>query len=183
MAALVAAAGCLVADRPAWLAAILGDRYGAGRVLGGTVLALAGAGAAAVAGGLLLAPLLTPEAGRLFLGAALALQGAGALARLREPDRLAGWRLPGPAVAALGLFILLFGDGLTLIVAALAARSPLPWAALAGAVAGGTAALAPATILGEAAWRRWPLAALRRVSAGGFLLAGAWTALSAVRLV
>ncbi len=62
MAALVAAIFCLVADRPAWLAAILADRYGAAKTLAGAAIALAAAGALAVAGGLLVAPRITPEA-------------------------------------------------------------------------------------------------------------------------
>jgi len=183
MAALVAAAACLAFDRPAWLAAILADRFGAARVLAGAAVALAAAGSIAVAGALLVAPLLTPEAKALFLALALLLQGAGAAFALKEPDRLAGWRLPGLAVAATGLFVHFFGDGLQLIVAALAARSPLPWAALAGAVIGGTAALVPPAVLGEAGWRAWPLASLRRVAGGGFVVTGLWIGLAALRLV
>ena len=183
MPALVAALGCLAADRPAWLAAILADRFGPWRVLVGAALALAVASGIAVTGGILAGPLFTPEIKALFLSLALVLQGVGLLARLKEPDRLAGWRLPGLVVAPLGLFILFFGDGLQLIVAALAARSTLPWAAMAGAVVGGTAALVPAAILGEAAWRAWPLVLLRRVAAAGFLVVGLWIAASGFGLL
>jgi Ca2+/H+ antiporter, TMEM165/GDT1 family len=183
MAALVAAALAHVADRPAWLAAILADRFGVGRVLLAAALALAATAALAVLGGLLLRPLLTPEAAQLFLALALVLQGADGIGRLRAPDPLAGWRLGGTLTATLGLFILMFGDGLQLIVAALALRSPLPWLALAGAILGGLAAVAPAAVLGEAAWRRWPLVALRRASAALFVIAGLWIGLSGLRLV
>lgn len=183
MAALVAAVGCLAADRPAWLAAILADRFGAAKVLAGTALALAAASAIAVVGGMLLAPLLTPEAKALFLGLALLLQGAGLLIGMKRPDALASWRLPGLLVAALGLFVHFFGDGLQLIVAALAARSTLPWAALAGALVGGTAALVAPALLGEAEWRRWPLTLLRRLAAAAFLVTGLWVGSSALKIL
>ena len=72
MAALVAAALAQVGDRPAWLAAILADRYRApGLVVAMAAIALAvAAGLAGVAGGLI-APQLTPEAKQLFLALAL----------------------------------------------------------------------------------------------------------------
>jgi Ca2+/H+ antiporter, TMEM165/GDT1 family len=183
MAALVAAWLAHAADRPAWLAAILADRGGAGPVIAGFALALVLASTVAVAGGVLLQPLLTPEARRLFLGVALVLQGGGAVFPLREPDRLAGWRMPVFAVALIGGFILLVGDGVSLVIAALAAGSTLPWAAVGGVVAGGLAAIVPAVVLGEREWRRLPLTAVRRGAGALFVVVGLVIGLGALGLV
>ena len=68
MAALVAAALAGIGDPPARLSAILADRYrNIGVVIVAAALALASVSAAAVAAGILLAPLLTPEAKLLML--------------------------------------------------------------------------------------------------------------------
>jgi putative Ca2+/H+ antiporter (TMEM165/GDT1 family) len=77
MAALVAAALAQIGDKPAWLAAILADRYRApGLVIAMAAVALLGAGLLAALMGALLAPKLTPEAKQLFLALALLFQGA-----------------------------------------------------------------------------------------------------------
>ena len=184
MAALVAAALAGIGDRPPWLAAILADRYRApGLVLAAVALALAAAGGMAATAGALLARQLTPEARRLLLALALILQGAGAAWRVKPPDRLVGWRLGALGTSFAGLFILCFGDGLQFVVAALAARSPVPALAAVGATLGGLAAVAPAALLGERAWLRLPLVTARRVIGALFLLAGVVLALGALRLI
>lgn len=184
MAALVVAALAQVGDRPAWLAAILADRFRApGRVIAAALVACAAASGIAAAGGALIAPRLTPEAKQLLLALALALQGAGALWPVQPPERLAGWRLPSLATAALGLFILLFGDGVQFVVAALAARSGWPALAAIGAVAGTLAVLAAAASLGERGWTRLPLRRARAVIGGVFVIAAIWLGLGALRLV
>jgi putative Ca2+/H+ antiporter (TMEM165/GDT1 family) len=184
MAAIVAAALAHIGDRPARLAAILSDRYGRpGAVVAMAALALLAAAAIAAAAGIWLAPRLTPEAARLFLALALLLQGAGALWRAKAPDRLSGWRT-GPWVTAFaGTFILAFGDGVQLIVMALATRAVLPWLAAIGAAVGGLAAIAPAAVLGEAGWTALPLAPLRRIVGGLFVLVAIPLGLGALRLV
>ena len=112
MAALVAAALAQVGDRPAWLAAILADRYRAsGLVIAMAALALFAAAGIAAAMGVLLAPKLTPEAKQLFLALALLFQGGGAMFPVKAPDRLTGWRLGATLTSLSGLFILAFGDG------------------------------------------------------------------------
>lgn len=184
MAALVAAALAQVGDRPAHLAAILADRYRApGLVILAAVLALMAATGIAAAGGVLIAPVMTPEARQLLLALALLLQGAGALWRGKAPERLTGWKLGAFVTATLGLFILFFGDGVMFVVVALAARSEVPVLAAVGATLGALAVVAPAALLGEAAWIRLPLVTARRVIAGLFLLAGLWLGLGALRLV
>lgn len=183
MAALVAGALAQAGDRPAWLVAILADRYRPLPVLLATALALLAASALAAAGGALLAPQLTPEAKRLLLALALLLQGGGAFFGGRPPDRLERWRLGAFATAFLGLFILFFGDGLQFITAALAARTSAPWLAAVGATLGALAALAPAAVMGEDAWTGLPLAMARRVIGSLFVLVGLVLGLGALRLL
>ena len=184
MAALVAAALAQVGDRIPWLAAILADRYRRPlTIIAAAALALALAGAIAATFGTLLAPRLTPEAKQLFLALALLLQGSGVVGRIKPPDRLEGWHLGAAATAFLGLFILAFGDGVQFIVLALATRTAMPWLAVIGATVGSLAIVAPAAILGEAEWLRLPLVVARRVVSTLFLLAGAWLALGALRLI
>ena len=184
MAALVAAALAQVGDRPAHLAAILADRYRApGLVILAALLALLAASGIAAVGGLLIAPVLTPEAGRLLLALALLLQGAGALWRGKPPERLGGWKLGTFLTSLLGLFILFFGDGVMFVVMALAARSEVPALAAVGATLGALAVVVPAALLGEAEWTKLPLVTARRVIGGVFVVAGLWLGLGALRLV
>lgn len=184
MAALVAAALAGVGDKPAWLAAMLADRYKApGAVIAAALVALAGASGIAAAGGALLAPQLTPEARQLLLALALLLQGLGAFWPGKPPERLTGWRLGAFLTSVLGLFILLFGDGVMFVVVALAARSDAAAFAAIGATVGGLAAIAPAALLGEQGWTRLPLLTVRRVIGGLFVVAAIWLGLGAFRLV
>ena len=184
MAALVAALLAQIGDRPAWLAAILADRFEKPiTVIVAAALALAIATGVAALGGPLLAPMLTPNARQLLLALALALQGAGSLWRAREPDRLSGWRLGAALTSILGLTILLFGDGLMFIILAAAARSPVPALAAVGATLGSLAILVPATLLGEEAWLKLPLLPVRGAAGGLFLFAGLLLALGALELI
>lgn len=184
MAAVIAAALAQIGDRPAWLAAVLADRYGKPLlVIAMATLALAAAAAIAATFGALLAPRLTPEAKQLFLALALLLQGGGALFPAKPPERLDRWRLGAALTSLLGLFILAFGDGVQFIVLALAARTPMPWLAVAGATIGSLAVIAPAVLVGEAQWRALPLALARRIIAVLFVLAGLFLGLGAVALI
>ena len=184
MAALVAAALAQIGDRPAWLAAILSDRYRApGLVIAMAVLALLGAGLLAAVAGALLAPQLTPEAKQLFLAVALLFQGVGAMVPVKAPDRLTGWRLGATLTSLAGLFILAFGDGVQFIVVALAARAELPWLAAVGATLGSLAVIVPAAMLGEAGWTALPLVTLRRIVGAVFVIAALWLGLGALRLI
>lgn len=184
MAALVAAALAQVGDKPAHLAAILADRYRApGIVIAAALLALAAASGLAAAGGALIASKMTPEARQLLLALALALQGAGAFWTGKPPERLTGWRLGAFVTSSLGLFILLFGEGVMFVVVALAARGEAPAFAAIGATLGGLAVIAAAALLGEAGWTRLPLVTARRAIGGLFLLAAIWLGLGAFKLV
>jgi putative Ca2+/H+ antiporter (TMEM165/GDT1 family) len=184
MVAIVAAALAQIGDRPAWLAAILADRYRAAwTIVVASTLALLGAGVLAAAAGAMLAPRLTPDAKLLMFALALLFQGAGGFTRVKMPDRLDGWRLGAWATGVLGLFILAFGDGVQFIVATLAARSTLPWLAAVGAAVGSMAVIAPAALMGEARWTALPLRPVRMVASAVLLLAGAVIALTALQLV
>lgn len=184
MAALVAAAAAQVGDRTAWLAAILGDRWRRpGLVIACAALALLVAGGIAAAGGALLAPMIAPNAKLLLLALALLLQGAGGFLPAKMPDRLEGWRIGTAATSVLGILILAFGDGVQFIVAALAARSPVPALSAVGATLGSLAVIAPAALLGEAAWLRLPLKGARMAISAIFVLIAAVLALSALGLI
>lgn len=184
MAALVAAALCQIGDRPAWLAAILADRYRRpGTVIAAAALALAFASAAAVLAGTVIAPRLTPDARQLLLACALGLQGGGAFFSVKAPDRLSGWRLGAFATSLTGLAILLLGDGMEFVVFALAIRSPVPALAAVGATLGALAILAPAASIGEAAWLKLPQRPARRAIGALFVIAAAALALGAFGLI
>ncbi len=184
MAALVVAAMAQVGDRPAWLAAILADRFGKPiLVVAMALLAIALASVAAAFAGVLLAPQLTPEAEQFFLALALVILGGGGLIVVKQPDRLERWRIGAAATSFMGLAILAFGDGVQMVVLALALRSSLPWLAPVGATLGSLVVLIPAVFLGE---RRWCMLPLRRVRAGVgvvLIVAGLALGLAAIGLV
>lgn len=101
----------------------------------------------------------------------------------KPPDRLDGWRLGAFATAALGLFVLAFGDGVQVIVLALAARSGSPWGAGVGATLGSLAVLIPAGLLGERTWTAVPLGSVRRGIGVVCVATGIVLALGALRLI
>jgi putative Ca2+/H+ antiporter (TMEM165/GDT1 family) len=184
MAALVLGAITQAGDRTPWLAAILSDRF-ASRwlVFAAAALALALNYAIGVVAGLMVAALLTPEARLLLLALALLLAAFGTAIRDRSPERLENWRIGAAPTAFLGLFIMAFGDRMQFIVAALAARSPLPWAAAVGATLGALAVTGGAALAGEGAWRALPLRAIRIATAALLAIAGVVIGLNAVALI
>ncbi|WP_375250126.1 TMEM165/GDT1 family protein [Sphingomonas sp.] len=188
MAALVLGALTQGTERTPWLAAILADRWRRpGRMplllIVAAMLALAINYAIGVAAGMALTTLLTPAAKQLLLALALVLAGVGTGWRVKRPDDLAGWRVGRTVTALAGLFIMAFGDRMQFIVAALAIRSPLPWASAVGATIGALAAIAPAALLGEAAWCALPWRAIRLSVAAILTVAGIILGLSAVSLI
>lgn len=184
MAAIVLGAICQASDKTPWLAAIFADRFRSPvLVVLAAVLALTFNYAIGVAAGLAVTALLTPEARLLLLALALVLAGAGTGFRLKRPDALQGWRTGAAFTSIAGLAIMAFGDRMQFIVAALAGRSTLPWAAMVGAVIGAGAVNVVAVAIGEAAWLRLPLRAFRIAAAAILLVAGLVTGASALRLV
>ncbi|QNE32066.1 hypothetical protein F1C10_09010 [Sphingomonas sp. NBWT7] len=184
MAALVLGAICQAGDKTPWLAAILADRFRApGLVIAATAAGLAANYALGVLGALLIAPLLTPNARLLLLALALVLAGASTTLRATSPDRLEGWRLGACGTSVLGLAIMIFGDRMQFIVAALAAGSALPWLAAIGATIGALAVAAPAALIGEQQWLALPQRAIRWTTAALLVIAGVVFGLSAMRLI
>lgn len=184
MAALVLGALCQLGDRTPWLAAILADRYRApGIVILSATIALTLNYALGALGGVLLAPLLAPEAQDLLLALALVLAGVSASWRDKAPDRLTNWRLGTFGTSALGLAIMVFGDRMQFIVVALAARSTLPWLAAVGATLGALAVTVPAILVGEARWIALPRGAMSLTSGAILTIAGVVIGLKSIALI
>lgn len=164
MPALVAGLALGVGDRTSWLAAIKADQ---GRSTLAILLAAAlafglGNAAAAQAGALM--PRMTPNAANLLLAMALGFAGVGALFGGKRPDSFARWP------AFLGLFVLGFGEGMQFVTFALASKASMPVFAAVGATIGTLAAIAPAAVMGEAAWAKLPIRPVR-IATGAILLA------------
>jgi putative Ca2+/H+ antiporter (TMEM165/GDT1 family) len=184
MAALVLGAICQAGDKTPWLAAILSDRFRSPWiVILATAIGLAGNYALGVVGGILIAPMVTPEARTLLLALALLLAGLSTTMRARSPDRLDGWKLGAFGTSALGLAIMIFGDRMQFVVVALAAGSDLPWLAAVGATLGGLAVAAPAALVGERQWLAMPQRVIRIATATLLVMLGLIFGLMALRLI
>ena len=183
MAALVAALLTQASDRTPWTAAMLGDRYAAkGAVIAATALALAFGNALGVVGGVLIAPLLSPNARDLMLAVALVSGGVTAfwpVKRAKQRD----WRGGAFLSSLLAIGLLGFGDRMQFMTATLAARSETPALAAVGATLGALAVHVPAILLGERALRRLPTTALRLVAAVLLTGVGVVQGLAALRLI
>lgn len=185
MTALVVALLAQGAGRVAALAAQATDRTGRpGAVMLGIVGAQLIVAGLAVQLGVTLAPSLTPETRTLLLGLAIGLAGAGLMGRLSSraspfgPPRLGAF-----GTAMLGGGAIMLADSPAFVIAMAAARSPLPWAALPGALIGTAGAVLPAILLGEREWRRLPLRPIRIGGGAVMMLAGLVIALSAKGLI
>ena len=148
-----------------------------GRVVLGAMLVQAVMAGLAIAFGQTLAPEVTPDTRSLLLALALLVLGIGLFGRMAAPRAMPPrW---SPLVAAvIGSGAIQLSDSTTLVIAAAAARSPLPWAALPGAMLGLAGAILPALLLGEREWRRLPLRAIRIGIGCAMILAGITIALS-----
>ncbi len=183
MAALVAALLCQVSDRTPWTAALLGERYASkGAVILGTAFALALGNALGVVGGIVVAPLLSPNARDLLLAFALVSAGMSALWPIK-PAKSRDWRIGAFLASLVTVGALGFGDRTQFITAALAARSVTPALAAVGATIGALAVNIPAILLGECAWRKVPTTALRYVAAALLIIGGMVQGLGALRLI
>ncbi len=184
MAALVAALLTQASDRAAWCAAMLRDRFARPGVviaaLAITVAVINGLGAAA---GALVGPMMTPEAKALMLALALVTAGGTMFFRMKPPDSLPDSRSGAVATSLLALFALGLGDRTQFITFALAARTPMPALAWAGATIGALAATVPAVLIGERAWLALPLRAIRIACCAVLFVAGLVIGLGALRLL
>jgi putative Ca2+/H+ antiporter (TMEM165/GDT1 family) len=183
MAALVAALLTPASDRTPWTAALLGDAHASkGAVIAATALALAFGNALGVVGGIVVAPLLSPNARDLLLAFALLSAGASACWPIK-PAKLREWRLGAFVTSLLAIGTLGFGDRTQFITAALAARSTTPALAAVGATIGALAVNVPAILLGTRELRKAPTTALRFAAAAVLILFGAVQGLGALRLI
>jgi putative Ca2+/H+ antiporter (TMEM165/GDT1 family) len=181
MAALVAALLIRATDPSADFVAGAAQRSGrSGGVLFGALIALIVTQGVAAVGGFFIGPYLAPNAQRLFLALALLMAASGAVwpGKAKPVESI---RHPLPTVAT------------RLIVGGWAGRSEFVTLAVA---VGGTAALAgiggfigsfvvlaAAAVAGETLWGTRPRRAIDWTIGGVLALAGAWLALSALRLI
>lgn len=171
-------------DRSPWLVAILADRFGRPLTVAlAAMIAHAAGNAMAAAGGMLLAPMLTPNARQLLLALAMVFAAMGALWRLKPPDRLDGWKLGAFLTPLFGVLILAAGDTTQFFTLAFAARGPSPALAAIGATAAVLVVNTAAALAGETAWRKLPI----RIWRTGFgllaLAIGLILAAGALRLI
>lgn len=184
LSSLLAAALAEWGDRTQLFVVVLAARYlrPAPILAGLAVAALANSLVAAYAG-LLVADMIPTRAASLLVALALILAGAGSLIRRRPPDMTMGWRFPAFVTAAIGLFLLEFGDKTQFITFALGARYESIGLTAAGAAAGILAAGAPAALLGRRLGALAPLQPLRYAIAALFLTIGFIVAVGALELV
>lgn len=183
MAALVAALLTQAGDRTPWTAALLGDRYASkAAVIAGTALALALGNAIGVVGGVLIAPILSPNARDLLLAFALLSAGCSGMWPIK-PAKKRDWRVGAflGSLAAIGM--LGFGDRTQFITAALAARSTTPALAAVGATIGALVINVPAILLGDRALRKAPTTVLRFATSAVLIVWGTVQGLGALRLI
>ena len=184
MAALVAALLTQASDRTPWTAAMLGDRFAGNKsaVIAATALAFALGNALAAVGGVLIAPMLSPNAQRLLLAVALVSGGITAFWP-PKPPKPRDWRGGAFLSSLIAVGLLGFGDRMQFITAALAARSETPAFAALGAMLGGLAVTIPAIALGERKLRGLPTMAIRLSAAAVLTAFGVVQGLAALRLI
>ncbi|WP_294297065.1 hypothetical protein [uncultured Sphingomonas sp.] len=171
--AFVAALLAGIGERPARLAALLGERRG---VFAGFALGHAAAIAIAIAGAILIAPMLSTNARSILLAIALILAGFGTVWQ-RRIERPSG---PAPVAAAAGSFA--GGEGTAFLAFALAIGGSLPVLAGVGAFAGAMLLVGIAGGMGQA-WFRLPLRTIGRIAGGLLLVTGIIVGLGGLRLI
>ena len=180
LSTMLACALAEMGDRTQILCAALAIRFGrTAPVLGGLAAATALNCAIAGVAGAAVHDWISEEPLRLFLALSLVLAGVGMLGWRRAVDLLEGWRGGAFLVSFGGLFILQFGDKGQFILAANAARTDALVLAATGGWIGIMLACAPALFFQERMAAALPMATIRKVGGGLFLLIGAGLALSA----
>ena len=164
-ALLTALLGCFLAeigDKNQLLVLALATRFRRdGAIIAGIMLAASANAAIAAVAGAFLAPMLSADARLLFLALAVLFLGVGLLWRVKAPDPLADWPTGPFLTAALGLFILGFGDGSQFLIVGLATRTAEPVLAAVGGTLGVMAALVPVVLLRERMLPAGPIRAIR----------------------
>lgn len=183
MAALVAALFTQASDRAPWQAAAIARAFGRpGSVALASVAVLVIASALGAAAGMLMAPMLTPNARTLLLGFALLSAGVSALLPVKPAAAPTGRTIGAFGTAFVVLLAAAMGDRLQFLTAAIAARSDAPVFAVIGAVIGG-AVIHVAVIMAALDPPPRALAAARRIIGAVMLMIGAGLALAAARLL
>lgn len=184
MAALLLGAICQAGDKTPWLAAILADRFRSPIMVAiAAALGLAANYALGAVGGLLVGPMITPEAKLLLLALALLFAAVSTSFRRKSPDRLEGWKLGAFGTSVIGLAIMILGDRMQFIVFALATRSEVPWLAAVGATIGAAAVSGTAAALGEERWLALPQRMIGIGTAVLLMILAIVLALSGLRLI
>ncbi len=132
-------------------------------------------------GGAVMAEMIAYDARTLLFGLALVFAGVPMLLAVKKPK--IKYVSPPIAASIFGFGRVQFGDASQFIVFAVAARSGEPILAVLGGVMGIMAAVAPAILL-QSGWPgKLPLRPIRIVAAIILTLAGAFAAISALRLI
>ena len=181
MAALVAALLIRITDASADLTAIAAERSKSiSTILIGILIALGITQTVAAVAGMLAAPHLNINAARLLFAFSLLMAGGGAVWP-RKPVKLAGLDRPFIAITS-KLIATGLGDRTMFATFAVAAGGVPALAGIGGCI-GGFVALGAIALAGETLWRDSPRRAIDWTIGGILLIAGAWLALSALRLI
>jgi putative Ca2+/H+ antiporter (TMEM165/GDT1 family) len=146
------------------------------------VAAAVSAAIAAVAG-IAVHAMVTARAATLLVALALLYAGGTGLFRAKQPETMTPGKTPLFVVAFICLLAAEMGDKTQFLTFALAARFDSLALAAVGSTAGVIVASVPAAALGAAYGATVPIRPIRIAIAAVFLLAGAITALGALRLI
>lgn len=186
-ALLTALLGCFLGemgDKGQSLLAALSARFGWTRaVIAGAAVAVLANAVIAAAMAAFLIPMLGSDARLLFLALAVLFLGVAMLWRVKAPDPLADWPTGPFVTAALGLFILGFGEGSQFLILGIATRTADPVLAAAGGATGMMAALVPAILLRDGLVRHGAIRAVRRGAGVLMLLIALMLGVTALGLV
>ncbi len=184
MAAMVAALLAQASDRQPWLAARLAQQFNnSTAIILATALALAISNALGAVAGMLMAPILTPNARALLLCFALVSAGTSCFGHAKPLPQAGGATLGAFLTGLITLLAASLGDRTQFLTAAIAARSELPVFAAFGATIGALVVHAAAILSDADAPRRLPMRAIRIVIGLALVLAGIIAGLSALRLI
>ena len=172
--ALLATAVAEMGDRTQLLAMMLALRFrNEWAVLSGVAAAVILNASLSSAGGWFLSGLLGSSARTLFFALPFLFAGAGLLMRSKAPEDVRGGRIGAVLLSFFSMFVLELGDKSQFITAGVAVRTADPIMTALGASLGIMLALTPAVLLRKQFFTSLPVAMIRTVAGGLFLLIGA----------